>query len=149
MNPPAESSQRRWLPAGLCALAGAAVFQFFGNASFGYIKSASLFWWWGFQWFNPESETEHGLLVLVLSGWLLWRNLQAKEKGESRKAEGETIWPALLAMVLGLALHALGFAAQQARISELEHELAMYRKTSTGEILTPAGEQKSWPRYQP
>ncbi len=117
MNPPAESSQRRWLPAGLCALAGAAVFQFFGNASFGYIKSASLFWWWGFQWFNPESETEHGLLVLVLSGWLLWRNLQAKEKGESRKAEGETIWPALLAMVLGLALHALGFAAQQARIS--------------------------------
>ena len=118
MNPPAEKSSQQWLPALLCALAGAVVFQFFGNASFGYIKSASLFWWWGFQWFNPESETEHGLLVLVLSGWLLWRNLK---KSDGRPAfvplDGTTAWQALAAMLAGLALHALGFAAQQARVS--------------------------------
>ena len=54
-----------------CALAGAAVFQFFGNATRGYIDSASLFYWWGYQWVNPGSETEHGLLILPLAGWLL------------------------------------------------------------------------------
>jgi EpsI family protein len=66
-------------------LAGAAVFQFCGNASRGYIDTASLFYWWGFQWVNPTSETQHGWLILALSAWLFWRNLQ-KESGE-RKAE--------------------------------------------------------------
>ena len=117
MNPPAENSQRRLLPALLCALAGAAVFQFFGNASLGYIKSASLFWWWGYQWFNPESETEHGLLILGLSGWLLWRNLHKGAMGDGREARGEAVGPAAVAMLAGLALHVLGFAAQQARVS--------------------------------
>ncbi len=71
MNPADENRTGRWWPALVCALAGAAVFQFFGNASFGYIKSASLFWWWGYQWVNPDSEAEHGLLILATErrGW--------------------------------------------------------------------------------
>ena len=101
-------------PAVACALAGAAVFQFFGNANHGYIDTASLFYWWGFQWVNPGSETEHGWLILGLSGWLLWRNLRIAETG-SRKLE--SFVPAVAAMAGGLALHALGFAAQQGRIS--------------------------------
>ena len=88
-------------PAVACALAGVAVFQFCGNASRGYIDTASLFYWWGFQWVNPASETQHGWPILVLSVWLFWRNLgiadrgmriadgrpQTAESGE-RKAEG-------------------------------------------------------------
>ena len=35
------------------------------------------------------------------------------------------------------------------RIAQLERELALYHKTHTAEVLTPAGEQTSWPRYQP
>jgi exosortase len=141
----------RWAAAGACALAGVAVFQFFGNASFGYIKSASLFWWWGYQWVNPQSETEHGLMILALSGWLVWRNLRQTEMGDGRwKMEAEMrgtagtkledgkgqkdgglnhlpsaishlrasrAWPAFAAMAGGLALHVVGFAAQQARLS--------------------------------
>ncbi len=169
MNPPVENRWSRWWPALLCAAAGAAVFQFFGNASFGYIKSASLFWWWGYQWVNPESETEHGLIILALSAWLVVRNLRTTERGEGRgkmesrgaaeiadrrseigeQARGsdarsaghapvveaevaagsvhlpsalsplraERAWPAFAAMAAALALHAVGFAAQQARVS--------------------------------
>ncbi len=120
MNPPDQKRGETWRPALVCALAGGAVFQFFGNASFGYIKSASLFWWWGYQWVNPESETEHGLIILALSAWLLWRNLRENRSDgsyESHRTDAESHWPALAAMAAALALHVVGFAAQQARIS--------------------------------
>ncbi len=106
-----------WWAALIAGLAGAAVFQFFGNATRGYIDTASVFQWWGRQWFDPASEAEHGLLIVGLSGWLFARNLRAPAKGEGRGAREETQWPALVAMVAGLALNALGFAAQQTRVS--------------------------------
>jgi EpsI family protein len=94
-----------------CALAGAALFQFFGNAGRGYIDTASLFYWWGYQWLNPASETEHGWVILALSLWLLWRGTPRSGRGAGSPA------PAVVAMVAGLLLHAAGFGAQQARIS--------------------------------
>ena len=138
MSAPGKAAKPAWWPALVCALAGAAVFQFFGNASYGYIKSHSLFWWWGYQWFNPESETEHGLLILALSAWLVVRNLRTTGFGdrvseiagsasnpsdapEFRNPISEIracrVWPACVALTAGLALHAVGFAAQQARLS--------------------------------
>jgi EpsI family protein len=115
---------RRMFAAGLCALAGLAVFQFFGNASRGYIPTGSLFYWWGYQWTNPASELGHAWLILPISLWLFWRNLQNAERG-SPIADRETQNPklktqnlgAVSVMVVALALHALGFVAQQARIS--------------------------------
>ena len=80
---------RRMFAAGLCALAGLAVFQFFGNASRGYIDSASLFYWWGYQWTNPASELGHAWLILPISLWLLWRNLGIADR-ELRMAKLET-----------------------------------------------------------
>src|SRR5688572_24270870 len=127
----------RW-SALVCAAAGIALFQFWGNASRGYIHTDSLFYWWGFQWVDSRSETEHGWLILGLSVWLFWRNLRGtgdrgrgtgdrrQETGERGQAtiggrlgtgSGESVVPAVAAMVAGLALHALGFAAQQTRIS--------------------------------
>ena len=58
---------------------------------------------------------EHGPIILVIGAWLLVRNLRARSEG--RAANGESLWPALVAMVAGLALHAVGFAGQQGRIS--------------------------------
>src|SRR3954471_14670367 len=95
------SAFRAWRPALACAIAGAAIFQFFGNATRGYIDTASLFYWWGHQWFDPGAETQHGLLILALAGWLFWRNLQKAESGE-RRAESQI--PAAVAMVAGLGL---------------------------------------------
>ncbi|MSU47593.1 MAG: exosortase-associated EpsI family protein [Opitutus sp.] len=118
-------------PAVVCAFVGAAVFQFFGNANHGYIDTSSLFYWWGFQWINPSSDSEHGWLILGLSGWLFWKNLRKAEsaglRAERQTSADRTLsselsplsspWPAGAAMASGLALHALGFAAQQTRLS--------------------------------
>ena len=103
-----------------CGLTGVVLFQFFGNATRGYVNTSSTFWWWISQWLNPAAETQHGWLILGLSGWVWWRN------GRSRKAEDNppfrlrrphSIAPAIVALVAALALHALGFAAQQTRVS--------------------------------
>jgi len=124
----------RWVAAAVAAAAGFAVFQFFGNASRGYIETSSLFYWWGFQWMNAASETQHGWMILALSVWLLWRNVSGSADSGSARANLTTagalpsaspsgyaqIWavmPAAAALVAGLALHGLGFAAQQSRIS--------------------------------
>ena len=113
-----------WSAALACALAGAVLFQFFGNAGRGYIDTASLFHWWGFQWLNPASETEHGWLILGASAWLLWRNLRegrsllAGDSSNHRLQAGSCL-PAFAAMLAGLGLHLLGFAGQQARVSIL------------------------------
>ncbi len=121
-----------WWAAVGCAIAGAAVFQFFGNANHGYIATNSLFWWWSYQWINPDSETQHGWLILGLSAWLLWRNLkddgprtpdrhQVSERESPppsalRRSSSDWIAPGA-ALAAGLALHAIGYAAQQARFS--------------------------------
>lgn len=105
--------------AGLCVLAGLALFHFFGNSSRGYIDTASLFYWWGSQWLNPASELEHAWLILPLSVWLLWRNLQKKRTTGSSAARPEAgpDFVAVAALLFALGLHALGFVAQQARVS--------------------------------
>lgn len=113
--------RRRWLAAAICGGAVLILFQFFGNPSRGYIDTASLFYWWGFQWVNPASEGEHGWLILGLSAWLLWRNLHIADCrfpiGDvqfRQSAIGN--WQSAIAILLGLSLHALGFVAQQTRI---------------------------------
>src|SRR4051812_40104164 len=67
-----------------CAAAGLVLFQFFGNAARGWVHTASLFWWWASQWFDPGAEGEHGPIVVLVSAWLLWRNL--KQGGASNQA---------------------------------------------------------------
>jgi exosortase len=96
------------------------LWHFFGNASKGWLKTDSVFWWCVGQWIDPVAETEHGWLILGLSGWLLWRNLRRSGPGQPGPAAGGgagQVWPALVAMMGGLALHAVGFIGQQARIS--------------------------------
>jgi EpsI family protein len=65
----------------VCAAAGTALFQFAGNATRGYVATRSAFWWWISQWTDPAAETQHGWIILALSGWLLWRNLHAETAG--------------------------------------------------------------------
>lgn len=135
-------------------MVGFAVFQFFGNASRGYIDTASLFYWWGYQWANEASEAEHGWLILALSCWLFWRNLQGAERGvrsaestaasasqgNSQAADRRPQWGGVLAAMLGgLAVHLLGYAMQQTRISIAGFLLF------TGGVLAFAG-GRSWGR---
>lgn len=113
-----SNQQSAWTtawPALACGLAGFLVFQFFGNATQGYIDTRSLFYWWGFQWWNPGSETEHGWLILGLSLWLFWQNTRRQPATPNPAWQGR----ALAAMLGGLAVHLLGYAVQQTRISIL------------------------------
>ncbi|HVU22998.1 MAG TPA: exosortase/archaeosortase family protein [Opitutus sp.] len=120
MTPARRGFLGAW-PAIVVAVAGFLLFQFFGNASRGYIHTSSLFYWWGFQWWNPASETEHGWLILAIGAWVFARNLRAGEgrgaKGERREGTGASEWVAAAAIMAGLALHVVGFVAQQTRIS--------------------------------
>jgi exosortase len=97
----------------VCAISGALIFQFLGSSTRGYIGTSSLFYWWGFQWLDPRSETQHGILILGISAWLVVRNLRAAPP----RVPGEGRGPAVAAMVAGLLVHAVGFVAQQARLS--------------------------------
>ena len=120
----ARSCRRIRFAAALCAGSGVALFHFAGNATRGYIDTSSVFLWWVHQWLDPQSESEHGWLILGLSVWLLWRNLRNAEGG-GRKAEGvatldsrrSSLVLPLAALLAGLALHLLGYAVQQTRIS--------------------------------
>jgi len=98
-----------------CGVVGGLVWQFWGNAVRGYIDTSSVFWWWGWQWFNPDSETQHGPIILALAGWVFWRNLKQAE-GDGRRQDSSLV-PAIIAMVGGLGIHLLGYAVQQTRIS--------------------------------
>jgi EpsI family protein len=155
-----SQSRMRWAAA-LGAVAAFALFQFYGNATRGYVDTPSLFWWWISQWIDPHAETEHGWLILGLSGWLFWRGMRGERRAESlerteRTAESserpdrdsvgegagaESVQPKarslqrsrvrqqievgdsgsllmpLMGIVGALALHTVGFVAQQSRIS--------------------------------
>ena len=107
-----------WVAALVCAIAGGLVFQFFGNAVRGYIDTGSVFWWWGWQWFNPGSETEHGPLILGLAGWLFWRNLQQQNSATRDSSGADTSnGAAAFAMIVALGAHVLGYMVQQTRLS--------------------------------
>jgi exosortase len=101
--------------AAVCVIPGFLIFQFLGNSTRGYIGSASLFYWWGFQWVNPASDTQHGLLILAISGWLVFHNLRAQRGMDG--GNGGLARRAAAAVVAGLLLHVLGFVAEQARLS--------------------------------
>lgn len=125
----ATTRARSWVAAGVCAGAGLVVFQFFGNATRGYVDTASVFWWWVSQWLDLQAETEHGWLVLGISAWVLGRNLKGAQSGEPRaesRREGREVrgsgesaseLAAYGVMALALGLHAVGFVAQQTRVS--------------------------------
>ena len=115
-NPAAKQVNRRpaQLTAALCCIvAGFVVFQFFGNSVRGYIKTASLFWWWASQWADPQAESEHGWLILAISAWLFARNLRLSKITQT----SELAWRPLVAMLAGFAIHLLGYVMQQGRIS--------------------------------
>jgi exosortase len=113
MTTTSRASLQVW-PAVLCAAAGAALFQFWGNSTHGYIATNSLFYWWTYQWVNPQSETQHAWLILGISIYLFARNVRAKSR-----VDGPIPGAALAALAGGLALHAVGFIAEQPRVSIL------------------------------
>lgn len=88
------------------------LFHFLGNQTFGYISTPSLIGWLNMAYSREGSDDSHGPLIpLVVLGLLWWR----REKLAS--VRGALWWPGLLLLAAAAALHVLGYAAQQPRVS--------------------------------
>lgn len=123
-----------WAPALACAAVAGLLFQFYGNAARGYIDTRSLFYWWGYQWFDPASEAQQGPVILVVAVALFLRNLLWRGGGDIAATEvsGESTRQTSSAtkrcfapanfvaeglMTAALGLHVLAYAMQQTRLS--------------------------------
>ena len=93
-----------------------ALFQFFGNATLGYIHTPSLLRWM-YNAYQPPVEHSttddaHGLLVPFVVLALFWWKRQ-----QLMALPLQTWWPSLGLVGLGLVLHVAGYSLQEARIS--------------------------------
>ena len=88
------------------------LFQFYGNSTFGYVDTASLFgWMWNAYGSNDGSE-EHGKFVPAVVLLLFWW------KRKDLMATAPAFWwPGLLLFGFGLLLHVCGYLVQQPRVS--------------------------------
>lgn len=89
------------------------LFQFFGNGTFGYVDTPSIFrWMWGAYNGSKATDDGHGNIVplgVFLLFWLSRKQLLA--------VSFRVWWPALLIVVGALALHVVSYAVQQPRVS--------------------------------
>ena len=104
------------------------LFQFLGNATFGYIDTSSLMRWmikaywnppeggdhhWSIGYFmNGFSDDGHGFLIPVVVLVLLWW-----KRERLLSLANQLWWPGLILLAAALLLHLVGYLVQQPRIS--------------------------------
>lgn len=90
------------------------LFQFYGNATFGYIDTASLPYWMYFTYTNPMAHGEdgHGILVPPVVLILLWW-----KRKELLATASRVWWPGFVMLFFAALLHIVGYMVQQPRIS--------------------------------
>jgi exosortase len=100
-----------------------ALFHFFGNSTFGYKDTSSLFSWLNYA-YSMSADDEHGRLIpIVILGLLIWKRNVLTEIPKS------SWWPALFLLAVGLLLHIAGFVFQQARVSIVAFFVGLYGLT--------------------
>ena len=101
-----------------------AIFVFFGNPTFGYKDTPSLFSWMFDIYTSPLNDEEHGLLIPFVVLALYWwkrKDLVARPAG---------LWaPALVLVLGGVCLHLAGFLIQQQRLSVIGFLAGVYGLT--------------------
>ena len=97
------------------------MFHFLGNSTFNYVDSPSIFRWMYSFYSRSEFDDSHGLLIpLVVLVVLWWR------RGRLLALPRKSWHPALGMLALAVALHLLGFAAQQTRLSIVSFFFGIY-----------------------
>jgi exosortase len=104
-------------------LAWVALFHFWGNSTFGFKKTPSLFGWMQYV-FDTSVDDQFclyvPLLVLALFYW---------KREELIAVPKRNWWPALFLVALGLIIHVLGFMVQQTRVSIVGFFVGLYGLT--------------------
>jgi exosortase len=89
------------------------LFQFLGNASFGYIPTRSLFGWMHVAYMETAiSDDGHGNMIPLLVLGLMWW-----KRAELLAQPLRAWWPGMLLVLLGVIFHVIGFVIQQQRVS--------------------------------
>src|SRR5205085_10335278 len=96
-----------------------ALFQFLGNSTFGYTKTASLFGWLNYCYGTPDDA--HGLIIPFVVLVLFWF-----KREELLAVPKHHWWPAVLILLFALLLHVVGFMVQQTRVSAVAFFIGLY-----------------------
>jgi exosortase len=97
------------------------LFQFLGNATFGYIDTSSLFRWMYVAYKGNDWEEGHGLLIPIAVLVLLWW-----KRSQLLSLNSRVWWPALVLLAGALLLHMLGYLVQQPRLSIISLYCGIY-----------------------
>ncbi len=97
------------------------LFHFLGNANLGYVSSPSLYEWMSSIYSSEFSDESHGYLIPFVVAYLFW---QKREEFAGMQARS---WaPGLAGLGLAAAMHVVGFAVQQGRLSVVALFLGLY-----------------------
>jgi exosortase len=100
-----------------------ALFQFFGNSTFGYAHSPSLFRWMSVAYNSGSGDSDDAvgdLIPFLVIGLFWWKRRELLELPLK-------IWPPALGfVVLGLVLHIAGYLIQQPRLSIFAFFVGIY-----------------------
>ncbi len=106
------------------AAAWVLLFAFLGNATFGYVHSASLFAWMFDSYTSPIAEEQYGLLLPFVVLTLFWW-----KRKELVARPLKFWWPAAILFVIALFGHLVSFIAQQPKGSVIAFLLGLYSLT--------------------
>lgn len=102
-------------------IAWSALFNFFGNATFGYVPTASLFVWMYNAYTSSSSDDGHGLLIPFVVLALCWWKREQLISAEKRPS-----WLGFWLVSFAGLLHIVGYLFQQPRISIIAYFTGLY-----------------------
>jgi exosortase len=98
-------------------------FHFFGNSTFGYVDTPSLFHWMynAYNSKSPTADDGHGNLIpFVVLGLFWWKRKELLAQPMS------TWWPGVLVLGFAIVMHMVGYLVQQPRICIMALFLGIY-----------------------
>lgn len=105
---------------GLLLLAWGVLFHLYGNATFGYVDTPSLFGWLNYSYANSQDDELGRFIPFLVLGLCWWKRDELVEIPKTPSF-------ACLAVVgAALVLHLLGFLIQQTRLSAAAFYLGLY-----------------------
>lgn len=98
-------------------------FHFLGNSTLGYIDTHSLYAWMNWTYSTSKDDELGYIIPLIVLGLCYWKRdtLLAVPK--------HNWWPALVLVILALAIHLTGYVIQQARVSIVGFYFGIYSLT--------------------
>jgi len=96
------------------------LFHWYGNATFGYVDTSSLFGWLNYSYANSQDDEMGRFIPFIVLGLCWWKRDELVEIAKAPSFAGTAI------VAFALAIHLLGFLVQQTRLSVVGFYLGIY-----------------------